>query len=67
LSLRALAANPSDPAAAPLAWEMRQLAYGRSLSNQAIELGKHSVEQQANSRTMADVVEQFGASLHYFP
>jgi len=55
----ALAANPADPPGALRAWETRQLAYGRSLSDQAIEVGKRSVEQHANSRTMADVVERF--------
>jgi 2-polyprenyl-6-methoxyphenol hydroxylase-like FAD-dependent oxidoreductase len=55
----ALAANPAGPPVALRAWETRQLAYGRSLSDQAIEVGKRSVQQHASSCTMGDVVERF--------
>jgi 2-polyprenyl-6-methoxyphenol hydroxylase-like FAD-dependent oxidoreductase len=55
----ALAADPDDPSCALRAWETKQLAYGRGLSDQAIALGRRSVEQHAGSRTMADVVERF--------
>jgi 2-polyprenyl-6-methoxyphenol hydroxylase-like FAD-dependent oxidoreductase len=51
----ALAAAPADPPA----WESKQLAYGQSLSDQAIAVGRRSVEERASSRTMADVVERF--------
>ena len=55
----ALTACPDDPPAALRAWEVRQIDYGRALADQAILLGKRSVEADAGSRTLADVAERF--------
>jgi hypothetical protein len=63
----ALAADPADPTAAIMAWETKQLAYGRSLSDQAIAVGVRSVEQPASSRTMAEVVERFRGIAPFLP
>jgi 2-polyprenyl-6-methoxyphenol hydroxylase-like FAD-dependent oxidoreductase len=55
----ALTADPDDPSRALRAWETRQHAFGRGLSDQAVAVGRRSVEQHPGSRTMADVVERF--------
>ena len=55
----AIRANPDDPPSALRAWEQRQLKYGKALADQAITLGKRSVEPRASSATLADVVERF--------
>lgn len=55
----ALKAYPSDAPAALRAWDVRQLDYGRVLAEQAIIVGKRSVEYRAGSRTLANLAERF--------
>ena len=55
----ALKSRPDDSPAALRAWELRQLDYGSSLANQAMVVGKRSVEHHCASRDPAELAERF--------
>jgi hypothetical protein len=55
----ALMAQPSDPPVALMAWETRQLKHGRALADQAVAVGRRSVEERTSSATLSDAAERF--------
>jgi 2,6-dihydroxypyridine 3-monooxygenase len=55
----ALIAKPDDPPVALRAWETQQLKHGRALADQAVAIGRRTVEVRTGSPTLSDVAERF--------
>ena len=55
----ALMAELGDPRLVLTAWETRQLKHGRTLADQAVAVGRRSVEERTSSATLSDAAKRF--------